>query len=87
MLHCDTMLKRSDLMSTITIRLNEDEQRTFNEYAKLYDMPLSTLFKKTLEERIEDEIDMKMIKEYEEDVKNGNFEVYTHDEVKKILGL
>jgi predicted DNA-binding protein len=81
------MLKRSDLMSTITIRLNEDEQRTFNEYAKLYDMPLSTLFKKTLEERIEDEIDMKMIKEYEEDVKNGNFEVYTHDQVKKILGL
>lgn len=74
-------------MSTITVRLNDEEQKVFNEYAKLYDIPLSTLFKQTLEERIEDEIDMKIIAEYEEDVKSGNIEVYTHDEVKKILGL
>ena len=74
-------------MSTITIRLNSDEEKAFNEYAKLYGMPLSTLFKQTLEEKIEDEIDMKMIKEYEEAVKNGDVELYTHSEVKKILGL
>ncbi|MDX9887653.1 MAG: DUF6290 family protein [Anaerovoracaceae bacterium] len=74
-------------MSTITIRLNSDEEKAFNEYAKLYGMPLSTLFKQTLEEKIEDEIDMKMIKEYEEGVKNGDVELYTHSEVKKILGL
>lgn len=35
----------------------------------------------------EDEIDMKIIKEYEEDIENGNIESYTHDEVVKILGL
>lgn len=74
-------------MSTVTIRLNSDEEKTFNEYAKLYGMPLSTLFKQTLEKKIEDEIDMKMIKEYEEDVKNNEVELYTHSEVKKILGL
>lgn len=74
-------------MSTITIRLNSEEQNTFNEYAKLHGIPLSTLFKQSLEERIEDEFDMKMIKEYEEDVKNGNVEIYTHSDVKKILGL
>lgn len=74
-------------MSTITIRLNEDEQKAFNAYATLYKMPLSTLFKKILEERIEEEIDMKAISEYEEKIKNGTAEFYDHNEVKKILGL
>lgn len=74
-------------MSTITIRLNDEEQKAFNEYAKLYDIPLSTLFKKTLEEKIEDEIDMKSIQEYEEKVKNGSVKVYGHDEVKRMLSL
>ncbi len=74
-------------MSTVTVRLNEEEQKVFNEYAKLYDMPLSTLFKKTLEERIEDEIDMKQIEEYRAKVKAGIVEIYEYDEVRKILGL
>lgn len=72
-------------MSTITIRLNEEEQKIFNEYAKLYEMPLSTLLKKALEEKIEDEIDMKCISEYEENVKNDSVTTYDHDEVKKML--
>ena len=74
-------------MGTITVRLNEDEEKVFNEYAKLYDMPLSTLFKKTLEEKLEDNIDMKIIEEYEEEVKNGSLETYSFDEVKEMLDL
>lgn len=74
-------------MSTITVRLNKDEERAFNEYAKLYGIPLSTLFKNALEEKIEDEIDMRAILEYEEGIKNNSAQVYDHDEVKKILGL
>lgn len=74
-------------MSTITIRLNEEEQKVFNEYAKLYDLPLSTLFKKILEEKIEDDIDMKIIAEYEKRVKNGSVETYTFAEVKEMLDL
>lgn len=74
-------------MSTITIRLNNEEEKAFNEYAKLYGIPLSTLFKRTLEEKIEDEIDMKVINEYEENLKNGCVEFYDHSEVKKMLGL
>jgi len=74
-------------MGTITVRLNKKEEKTFNEYAKLLGVPLSTLLKQTLEEKIEDEIDMKVIEEYEKDIKNGKTEVYSHDEVMKILGL
>lgn len=74
-------------MSTITIRLNEEEQKAFNEYAKFHGIPLSTLFKKSLEEKIENEIDMKSIQEYEEGIKNNSNEFYDHDEIKKLLGL
>lgn len=79
--------KGSDMMSTITVRLNEEEHKIFNEYAKLYEMPLSTLFKTTLEEKIEDEIDMKVMKEYEESIEKDSVEFYDHEEVRKLLGI
>ncbi|MDN6502799.1 MAG: DUF6290 family protein [Tetragenococcus koreensis] len=74
-------------MPTITVRLNEEEQKAFNEYAKLHGIPLSTLFKQTLEEKMADEMDLKRIKEYEADLKDGKSETYNHDEVMKMLGL
>lgn len=74
-------------MSTVTIRLNKEEAKVFSGYAKLYGMPLSTLFKKTLEEKIEDEIDMEVLREYEEKVQDGCVKMYTHSDVEKILGL
>ncbi|SDY61675.1 hypothetical protein SAMN05660462_00466 [Proteiniborus ethanoligenes] len=74
-------------MSTITVRLNEEEAKIFNEYAKLHGVPLSTLFKKTLEEKMEDELDMQIIKEYEKSLENGYTETFTHEEVKKMLGM
>lgn len=74
-------------MSTITIRLNKDEEQLFEEYAKLQDQPLSTLLKKTLAEKIEDEFDLEAIKHYEERRQNGKTEYYDHNEAKKILGL
>ncbi|WP_411843746.1 DUF6290 family protein [Salinicoccus sp. HZC-1] len=59
----------------------------------MYDMPLSTLLKQTLEERIEDELDLEAIKAYEESLQNDNNDeldgvtVYGHDEMKKMLDL
>ena len=74
-------------MGTITVRLNPDEQRVFSEYAKLSGMNLSTLLKKIMEERIEDEFDMKCIREYENDVRNRNTQTVDHDEFKKMLEI
>lgn len=74
-------------MLTITVRLNEEEQKVFNEYAKLHDIPLSTLFKQALKEKMEDEMDLKRIKEYETDLENGKTETYSHDAVMKMLDL
>ncbi len=74
-------------MDKITIELSVEEQKTFNKYAKLYGMSLPTLFKKALEEKIEDEIDMETVKKYEEKLKNGTLETYSFDEVKEMLDL
>lgn len=74
-------------MSTVTVRLNEEEERIFKEYARLMNMPLSTLLKQTLEEKLEDEFDMQLIAEYEKDLQNNRVEILSHEEVKNKLGL
>ena len=75
-------------MSTITIRFNNDEEKIFTEYAKLHGIPLSTLFKKALEEKIEDEIDLKPILDYEgRRQKENDIELYTLEETKDLLDL
>lgn len=74
-------------MSTVTVRLNPQEQKAFTEYAKLLGMPLSTLLKKTLEEKMEDEFDMKSILNYEDDLKSNSVETFDHNKVKEMLGL
>lgn len=74
-------------MSTVTVRLNPQEQKAFTEYAKLLGIPLSTLLKKTLEEKMEDEFDMKSILNYEDDLKNNSVETFDHNKVKEMLGL
>ena len=85
MLHCDTTKEKEGVtMDTITIRLNKEEAQTFQEYAALYDIPLSTLFKKALEEKMEDEFDMRVIEAYENEYTQ---EIYTHEELKKTLDL
>lgn len=74
-------------MSTVTVRLNPQEQKAFTEYAKLLGMPLSTLFKKTLEEKMADEFDMKSILNYEDNLKNNSVETFDNNKVKETLGL
>lgn len=74
-------------MSTVTVRLNPQEQKAFTEYAKLLGMPLSTLLKKTLEEKMADEFDMKSILNYEDDLKNNSVETFDNNKVKEMLGL
>lgn len=75
------------LMSTITVRMNKDEQEAFEAYAKLHGVPLSTIMKQVLKERIEDEFDLEVLKSYEADVQNDDVTFYNHNEMKKQLGL
>ena len=72
-------------MSTVTVRLNKDEDKLFTEYAKLHGVPLCTLLKKALEEKIEDEIDLQAIHDYEQRLQNNEAEFYTLKETKELL--
>ena len=70
----------------ISIRMNEEEKRLADAYSKLKGVSLSEAIKKAYFEKIEDEYDIVLadsaLREYEKDHKT-----YSHDEVKKILGL
>ncbi|SQG20311.1 RelB protein [Streptococcus sobrinus] len=78
--------KRRSMMSTVTVRLNKDEEDFFKTYAQITGVSLSTLFKKSLEKAIEDEYDLKLYQEayraYQEDP-----ETLSHADFKKELGF
>lgn len=88
-IQCGTiyLTKGEVIMSTITVRLNSEEARIYKEYAEFKNIPLSTLMKEALEEKIEDEIDLKAILSYEERLKNDEAEYISFDEVKKRLEI
>lgn len=58
-------------MSNISVRLNEQEETLFKTYAEFMDETLSTLFKKALLEKIENDFDLRVgqeaLKEYQQD--------------------
>ena len=53
-------------MSTLTIRLNEEEKSIFQSVSGLYGGKLSTTIKQLALEKLEDEYDLQLMKEYEE---------------------
>ena len=74
-------------MSTITVRLNKDEEKIYKEYAKFKNTRISTLMKEAMQEKIENEIDLKAILAYEERLKSNEVEYISFDEVKKRLKI
>ncbi len=71
-------------MSTVTVRLNKEEAKIYKEYAKLKNIPLSTLMKKALEEMIENEIDLKAVLAYEKRVSKNDVEYIGFDKIRVI---
>lgn len=56
-------------------------------YAKVHGIKLSDAIKEAFFEKLEDEYDLKAIREYEEEKAKGNVKYYSVDEVKNRLGL
>lgn len=74
-------------VGTVTVRLNAKEQEVFEAYAERHGVPLSTMMKQALEERIKNEFDIAVLKSYESDVQNDGVTTYDYDEMKKMLDL
>ena len=70
----------------ISIRMTEEEKQLADAYAKLNGVSLSEAIKRAYFEKIEEEYDITLadsaLREYEKDHKT-----YTHEEIKKLLGL
>ena len=84
---CSVFTEGAIHMSTITIRLNSDEARVYREYAEFRNVPMSTLMKEALEEKIADGLDLKAVLAYEERLKNNEVEYIPFEEIRKNLGL
>ena len=72
---------------TITIRLNEEEQKIFNEYSKVYKGGLSTMIKHLALEKLQDEYDLATIERYEKGIADGSVTIRPYSELLKEVGL
>ncbi len=73
-------------MGTISLRLDEADNKLFKKYAEFHGLSLSEFIRQTVLERIEDEYDIQAFKEAIEEFEK-NPVTYTLDEVEKELGL
>ena len=80
------VLRKKVKAMVISIRMTEEEKKLADAYAKLNGMSLSEAIKRAYFEKIEDEYDIALadmaLREYEKNPKT-----YSHEEVKKMLGL
>lgn len=74
-------------MSIISVRLNDEEEKVYKEFSELYGKSISTLLKESLDEKIENDFDLKAIQEYEENPDSDDYEEVSHEEVLKRYGL
>ena len=80
------VLRKKVKAMVISIRMTEEEKKLADAYAKLNGVSLSEAIKRAFFEKIEDEYDIALadmaLREYEKNPKT-----YSHEEVKKMLGL
>ncbi|MBQ9179863.1 MAG: antitoxin [Firmicutes bacterium] len=74
-------------MSTISLRVPDQELSLFKNYARIHNKSLSEVIRNTMLERIEDEYDLTVFAEYEKEKAAGKVKTYTHEEVWRELGL
>jgi len=70
-------------MSTISLRMNEEEEKLIKEYAKAQNISISELVRSSVLERIEDDIDVTLylqaMQEHEERPEDISFEAMAQE--------
>jgi len=72
-------------MGTISVRLNEKDDKLIRKYAELNDIDLSSLVRQAVIEKIEDDYDLSLFDKVWE-LENGKDRV-SHKDLKRELGL
>lgn len=87
---CITIYKkdeRVDKMAIISIRVPDNELNLFKDFAKLQDTSLSALIRNAMNEKIENELDIKIFEEYEKDKINNKVQTRPIEDLWKELEL
>ena len=74
-------------MPHVTMRVTEEEKNWMENYAHVLGVNLSDAIKNAFFEKLEDDYDIKIVKDHEERKAKGLVKYYSHEEVKKELGL
>ena len=74
-------------MPHVSLRVTEDEKSLMESYSKLHGISVSDAIKEAFFEKLEDEYDLKAIREHEAEKANGDVRYHSHAEVKEMLGL
>ena len=73
--------------STVTIRLNEEERKIFDEYSKVYKGGISTMIKQLALEKLQDEYDLATVTRFENGMENGTITIRSYEELLKEVGM
>lgn len=68
---CMTPTGGKDMSSVISVRVSDAEQELLNKAASIYGCGVSSLMKRLVFEKLEDEYDLHKIEEYEKKKKDG----------------
>ena len=75
------------MAGTITIRVNDMEEKILDQVEDVYGLGKSSLIKQLAFEKLEDEYDLKLIEEYEKKKASGKLKTKPIDELWKDLEL
>jgi len=71
-------------MTTMTIRINEEDKQLIQSYAAIHGMSAADVLRRSALERIEDEFDLR---ELQEAMRTSDGEFVSHDELMSKYGL
>ena len=74
-------------MPHISLRVTEEEKNMMDGYAKVHNISLSEAIKEAFFQMLEDEYDLRTIREHEVEKAKGNVRYYSHEEIVRELGL
>lgn len=75
------------MADTVTIRFTKDEKKIIENSAKLYDCSVSAMIKRLLLDKLEDEMDLASIEEYEKLKKKGKVKTRPIGKLWEEIGL
>ncbi len=80
------VIQKGGASMTISLRISDDEGQLMKQYAEMKGLTISELVRRTVLERIEDELDLKACEEAVKKYKENSV-TYSHEEVARMLDL